>query len=76
MARVWYVDFLFNFKNVVLECDKCEEWFHYKCLGFAGTELDASLITFICHECICQEKLENIKILKELFYLLINHLLR
>ena len=33
---------------IILECEKCEEWFHYECLGFLGTELDASIIDFIC----------------------------
>ena len=54
----------------MLECEKCEEWFHYNCFGFIGSELDASIIEFICPKCISKEKFETIKVLKEYLILL------
>lgn len=39
------------FKIFKLGCDKCENWFHYQCIGFIGSESSAQLMKFFCDNC-------------------------
>ncbi len=36
----------------MIECEICDEWYHYKCIGFIGTEADAQTLEFHCMKCM------------------------
>eukprot|EP00828_Plagiopyla_frontata_P042835 TRINITY_DN651_c0_g1_i11.p1 TRINITY_DN651_c0_g1~~TRINITY_DN651_c0_g1_i11.p1 ORF type:complete len:261 (-),score=68.93 TRINITY_DN651_c0_g1_i11:24-806(-) len=36
----------------MMECELCNGWFHYDCIGFIGTEQQAQTLTFFCEKCI------------------------
>lgn len=36
---------------LILACDMCENWFHYDCIDFIGTNDDAAVIDFLCIKC-------------------------
>ena len=36
----------------MIECEICGEWYHYKCIGFIGTEADAQTLEFHCMKCM------------------------
>lgn len=37
--------------ELMLECEVCSGWFHFKCIGFVGQEKDATNIEFNCYRC-------------------------
>ena len=43
----------------MLECEVCGEWYHFKCLGFVGSELDAQSMEFSCMKCMKFEDLNK-----------------
>ena len=43
----------------MLECEVCGEWYHFKCLGFTGTEQDAQNMEFSCMKCMKFEDKEK-----------------
>ena len=34
---------------IILECEKCGDWFHFACIGFKGTIEAAHTMNFICN---------------------------
>lgn len=36
----------------MFECEVCGEWYHFKCIGFIGTEEDAQVMEFTCMKCM------------------------
>jgi len=40
-------------------CLICEEWFHFKCIGFQGTIKDAENVKFVCKSCDFHENLQS-----------------
>lgn len=36
----------------MFECEVCGEWYHFKCLGFIGSEEDAQTMEFTCMKCM------------------------
>lgn len=36
----------------MIECEICGEWYHFKCIGFIGTEVEAQNLEFHCMKCM------------------------
>ena len=55
----------------MIECEICNEWYHFGCLGFIGEESDAQGIQFKCMKCMKYEddvqKDERLRKYKHLF---------
>ena len=44
-------------------CDFCDNWYHYSCIGFLGTEQDAQALKFVCDKCekvLSKQEIEEI----------------
>ncbi|EAS02021.2 PHD zinc finger protein (macronuclear) [Tetrahymena thermophila SB210] len=35
----------------MMECEKCQEWYHFECIGFKGTIDEADQLNFVCKFC-------------------------
>ncbi|KAL4442844.1 hypothetical protein ABPG74_010733 [Tetrahymena malaccensis] len=35
----------------MMECEKCQEWYHFECIGFKGTIDEADQLNFMCKFC-------------------------
>ena len=55
----------------MIECEICNEWYHFGCLGFIGQEADAQGIQFKCMKCMKYEdeaqKMERLDMYRHLF---------
>lgn len=43
----------------MINCFACEEWFHFKCIGFKGSIKDAEGVKFVCKSCDYQQNLQE-----------------
>lgn len=51
----------------MMECEKCEEWFHFECIGYIGTSEEAEDINFVCSKCDRKDSTDNIKKRKNMY---------
>ena len=43
----------------MISCFVCEEWFHFKCIGFKGSIKDAEGVKFVCKSCDYHQNLQE-----------------
>lgn len=43
----------------MISCFVCEEWFHFKCIGFKGSIKDAEGVKFVCKSCDEHQNLQQ-----------------
>lgn len=36
----------------MFQCEVCGEWYHFRCVGFIGSEEDAREMQFACMKCM------------------------
>lgn len=48
--------------DLMMQCEICEEWYHFKCIGFIGTEDEASKVNFDCPQC---EEFQDAAVIEE-----------
>ncbi|KAL4493484.1 hypothetical protein ABPG72_007492 [Tetrahymena utriculariae] len=58
----------YNEGEFMIQCQNCEEWFHFECIGYIGTDTEAENIDFCCNECDVDGKLfQNRQVYEHLF---------
>ncbi|EAS03088.2 PHD zinc finger protein (macronuclear) [Tetrahymena thermophila SB210] len=58
----------YNEGEFMIQCQNCEEWFHFECIGYIGTDTEAEDIDFFCNECDVDGKLFQSKEEYERFF--------
>ncbi|EGR27007.1 PHD-finger family protein, putative [Ichthyophthirius multifiliis] len=56
----------YTYGDQMMACEICNEWFHFKCLGYKGSIEEAEKIQFICTLCYNkQDQIQQMKIFNE-----------
>ncbi|KAL4445656.1 hypothetical protein ABPG74_006207 [Tetrahymena malaccensis] len=58
----------YNEGEFMIQCQNCEEWFHFECIGYIGTDTEAENIDFYCNECdVDGKQFQNREVYEHLF---------
>lgn len=66
--RLWCVCRRPHNNRFMICCDKCEDWFHGKCVGITkqmGTEMEERGIEWVCPNCLKKQQ-PSIKVIRKI----------